>query len=175
MIEVVGTMFFINGKLLIDKPRKRETYQMIGGKVEAGETLLQAAIRECHEELGNKAIFDEAKFEYAFDFTSKTTSNPDLEMHMTIFKYNGILEGELSLSDEIENFLLFGVDSDYNLLSMALKNKIIPYCINNGLIKMIDFKKIKNDEPNEQEKYIKDITKLNVKLKVKKGVYHELL
>lgn len=48
---VVGTMFFKNQKLLIDKPRKRNTYQMIGGGVEEGETPLMAAIRECYEEL----------------------------------------------------------------------------------------------------------------------------
>ena len=36
-MNVVGTMFFDNNKLLIDKPRKRQTYQMIGGKVEEGE------------------------------------------------------------------------------------------------------------------------------------------
>ena len=59
MVEVVGTMFFKDKKLLIDKPRKRTTYQMIGGKVEKDETPLQAAIREAHEELGTKAIFDD--------------------------------------------------------------------------------------------------------------------
>ena len=52
-MKVVGTMFLENEKLLIDKPRKRPTYQMIGGKVEEGETTLQAAIRECHEEIGD--------------------------------------------------------------------------------------------------------------------------
>jgi len=44
MIEVVGTMFFKDKKLLIDKPRKRNTYQMIGGKVEDGELPLEAVI-----------------------------------------------------------------------------------------------------------------------------------
>ena len=58
-MNVVGTMFFKENKLLIDKPRKRPTYQMIGGKVEEGETPLEAAIRECHEELGEKAKFQE--------------------------------------------------------------------------------------------------------------------
>ena len=51
-MNVVGTMFFKDNKLLIDKPRKRPTYQMIGGKVEDGESPLQAAIRECQEEVG---------------------------------------------------------------------------------------------------------------------------
>ena len=58
-MKVVGTMFFKDNKLLIDKPRKRPTYQMIGGRVEEGETPQEAAIRECHEELGKDATFDE--------------------------------------------------------------------------------------------------------------------
>ena len=43
-MKVVGTMFFDRNKLLIDKPRKRPTFQMIGGRVEDGETPLEAAI-----------------------------------------------------------------------------------------------------------------------------------
>ena len=55
-MNVVGTMFFKDNKLLIDKPTRRRTYQMIGGRIEDRETPLKAAIRECHEELGDKAI-----------------------------------------------------------------------------------------------------------------------
>ena len=49
ILEVVGTMFFRNGKLLIDKPRTKPTFQMIGGKVENGESIRDTAIRECHK------------------------------------------------------------------------------------------------------------------------------
>lgn len=55
-MNAVGTMFFSNEKLLIDKPRKRPTYQMLGGKAKKGETPLEAPIREYHGELGDKAI-----------------------------------------------------------------------------------------------------------------------
>ena len=134
IIDVVGTMFFKNGKLLIDKPRKRPTFQMIGGSVEEGESILQAAIRECYEELGEKAIFDENRFEFVMDFIEIATSNPNLKIHMHIFKYNGILEGELTISDEIEKFMWFGKDDDINLLSNTLKNEILPYALKNGLI-----------------------------------------
>ena len=67
-MKVVGTMFFQDGKLLIDKPRKRPTYQMIGGRLEDGETPLEAAIRECHEELGAKAIIGETLFKLIKQF-----------------------------------------------------------------------------------------------------------
>lgn len=134
IFEVVGTMFFKDGKLLIDKPRKRPTFQMIGGRVEDGETPLQAAIRECHEELGEHAQFDENKFEYVMDFHEIATSDQTTKIHFFVFKYNAELNGELTLSDEIEKFMWFGSNDDINLLSNTLKNEVIPYCIKHKLI-----------------------------------------
>ena len=134
MKQVVGTLFFKDKKLLLDKPRKRATYQMIGGRVEENETPLQAAIRECHEELGNKALFDESKLELVMDFDEIATSDPNLKIHMNIFIYDGVLGGELTISDEIENFMWFGRNDDRNILSNTLKNEIIPYAIENSLI-----------------------------------------
>ena len=104
MLKVVGTMFFNNRKLLIDKPRKRPTYQMVGGKVEEGESPLEAAIRECHEELGNKAVFDEKLFELIMEFDEIATSDGKTPIHFYVFKYNGELDGEFTTSEEIERF-----------------------------------------------------------------------
>ena len=123
-MEVVGTMFLKNKCLLIDKPRKRLTYQMIGGKVEDGETPLKAAIRECHEELGDKAIFDEI-----------ATSDGITPIHFYVFRYNGVLEGELSTSLEIEKFLWYQSNAGEEILSNTLKHKVIPYCLERKLIK----------------------------------------
>ena len=134
IIDVVGTMFFKDGKLLIDKPRKRPTFQMIGGSVEKGETTLQASIRECHEELGEKAIFDENNLEFVMDFQEIATSDQTTKIHFYVFKYNGELKGEITTSDEIEKFMWFGLEDDTNLLSNTLKNEVVPYCIQEGLI-----------------------------------------
>lgn len=134
MINVVGTMFFKDGKLLIDKPRKRPTFQMIGGSVELGETPLEAAIRECHEELGPQAIFDETKFELIMDFNEIATSDQKTQIHFYVFKYNGELEGELETSEEIEKFMWFGEDDDIEILSNTLKNEVVPFCRENRLI-----------------------------------------
>ena len=135
LLEVVGTMFFKDNKLLIDKPRSKPTFQMIGGKVEKGETVREAAIRECHEELGENAIFDENLFEFVMDFIEIATSDPSKKIHMNIFRYNGELQGELTTSEEIEKFMWFGINDDRNLLSNTLKNEVVPYCIKKGLIK----------------------------------------
>ena len=134
-MNVVGTMFFKNDSLLIDKPRKRPTYQMIGGKVEEGETPLKAAIRECHEELGNKAIFDEAALELVMEFDEIATSDGVTPIHFYVFKYNGMLEGDLSTSLEIEKFLWYQSNNGTDILSNTLKHKVVPYCLERKLIK----------------------------------------
>ena len=133
-MEVVGTMFFKENKLLIDKPRKRSTYQMIGGKVEYGETPLEAAIRECHEELGNKAIFYKNLFELVMEFDEIATSDGKTPIHFYVFKYNGDLQGELTTSEEIESFKWYNSKEDSIILSNTLKNEVVPYCLKNNLI-----------------------------------------
>lgn len=107
---------------------------MVGGKVEQGETPLQAAIRECHEELGTRAIFDEKKIEFVMDFIEIATSDKNQRIHMHIFNYEGKLAGELTTSNEIEKFMWFGKNDDKNILSNTLKNEIIPYAESNNLI-----------------------------------------
>lgn len=133
-MDVVGTMFFKDKKLLIDKPRKRLTYQMIGGKVEFGETPIEAAIRECHEELGKNAIFLDDLFELVMEFDEIATSDGKTPIHFYVFKYNGDLLGEMNTSEEIEKFKWYTSKDGTDILSNTLKNEVVPYCIKNNLI-----------------------------------------
>ena len=134
-MKVVGTMFFKDDSLLIDKPRKRKTYQMIGGGVEDGETPLEAAVRECHEELGDEAIFDTSLFELVMEFDEIATSDGVTPIHFYVFKYNGSLEGKIKTSDEIEKFLWYQSKDGTEILSNTLKNEVVPYCLEKKLIK----------------------------------------
>ena len=134
-MNVVGTMFFKDDSLLIDKPYKRPTYQMIGGRVEEGETILQAAIRECHEELGNNVSFDENAFNLVMEFDEIATSDGVTPIHFYVFEYKGKLEGELSTSLEIEKFLWYQSKDGEEILSNTLKHKVVPYCLEKKLIK----------------------------------------
>ena len=134
-MKVVGTMFFKDNKLLIDKPRKRPTYQMIGGRVEEGETPQEAAIRECHEELGKDATFDENKIELVMEFDEIATSDGKTPIHFYVFKYDGELEGVLTTSEEIEKFQWYDSTLGTEMLSNTLKNEVIPYCLQKKLIK----------------------------------------
>lgn len=132
---VVGTMFFKDKKILIDKPRKRSTYQMIGGGVEEGETPLQAAIRECYEELGEHVTLDENLFELIMDFDEIATSDPNKKIHFYVFEYTGILNEEPVISEEIEGFMWYDSTQGNDMLSNTLKNEVIPYCLKSGKIK----------------------------------------
>lgn len=134
-MKVVGTIFLHNNKLLLVKPRKKPTYQMVGGKVEEGETILEAAIRECHEELGNNAIFDESKFSFIMDFDEIASSDNKTPIHFNVFIYEGMLEGFLEESDEIEKFIWYDSSMGNNMLSNTLRHKVVPYCIKEKLIK----------------------------------------
>ena len=134
-MKVVGTMFFENKKLLIDKPRKRPTYQMIGGRVEEGETPLEAAIRECHEELGDEAIFDSSLIKPIMEFDEIATSDGVTPIHFYVFNYEGKLEGKIKTSEEIESFKWYDTSDGYDILSNTLKNEVIPYCLSKKLIK----------------------------------------
>ena len=134
IIETVGMMFFKDKRLLINKPRLRPTYQIVGGSIEKDETPIEAIIREVGEELGTKAIYDTSKFRFVMDFIEVNTAFPDKQIHMHLFIYDGILKGELSLSEEIENFKWFSVNDDFSILADALRNEIIPYAIKNNLM-----------------------------------------
>ena len=134
-MKVVGTMFFEDYKLLIDKPRKRPTYQMIGGRVEEGETPLEAAIRECHEELGAEAVFDEKLLELVMEFDEIATSDGVTPIHFYVFRYKGKLMGKLNTSLEIENFKWYDTTCGTEILSNTLKNEVVPYCLERNLIK----------------------------------------
>ena len=80
-------------------------------------------------------IFDESKFEQVMDFDEIATSDPNLKIHFYVFKYNGSLEGTLETSEEIESFLWYDTSIKEDILSNTLKHKVIPYCIENNLIK----------------------------------------
>lgn len=133
-MEVVGTLFIKDNKLLLVKPSRRPTYQLPAGKVELGENILDAAIRECHEELGNNAIFDESKFKFIMDFDEIASSDNMTHIHFYLFMYEDILEGKLEESEEIEYFIWYETKMGSNMLSNTLKHVVIPYCIKNNLI-----------------------------------------
>ena len=134
-MRVVGTLFIENEKLLLNLSRKSTIYQLVAGKIENGETPIEAMIREAHEELGDKAIIDVNAFEQILEFDEIASSDNITPIHYYLFKYNGVIEGEITTSDEITCYLWYDTSINDIMLSNTLNHVVIPYCKEKKLIR----------------------------------------
>lgn len=134
-MRVVGTLFIENEKLLLNLSRKSTIYQLVAGKIENGETPIEAMIREAHEELGDKAIIDVNAFEQILEFDEIASSDNITPIHYYLFKYNGVIEGEITTSEEITRYLWYDTSISDIMLSNTLNHVVIPYCKEKKLIR----------------------------------------
>lgn len=74
-------------------------------------------------------------FELILEFDEIATSDGKTPIHFYVFKYNGELQGELTLSEKIEKFKWYTSEDGTDILSNTLKNEVVPYCLKNNLIK----------------------------------------
>ena len=82
MIEVVAALIWDNDRFMIcQRPAHKARgllYEFVGGKVEPGETLRQALIRECREELAVTVEPGEMFMQLVHEY-------PDLTVRLTLF------------------------------------------------------------------------------------------
>ena len=82
MVQVVAALIRKDDEFMIFQRPETKTrafqWEFVGGKVEEGETLEEALIRECREEIGVTVrvgdVFTEVDHEY-----------PDITIHLTLF------------------------------------------------------------------------------------------
>lgn len=110
MTEVVAALIWEKDRFLIcQRPAHKARgllWEFVGGKVEPGETLAQALVRECREELDITVSVGEL-------FMEVTHTYPDLTVHLSLFHCT-IAEGVPKLlehhamawitTDEIDKF-----------------------------------------------------------------------
>ncbi|RZF51640.1 NUDIX domain-containing protein [Acinetobacter halotolerans] len=126
---VIAILIKYKDKYLIAHNRQwpKGLYSTISGFLEEKETIYECAIRETKEELGLNII----KNKIIDAFTYK-------EMNQLIIAMFAECEGEISLSDEIDEFRLLTLD-ELKLLDvgpMKLLEYIISECVNQGLFSM---------------------------------------
>lgn len=89
MTQVVAALIWKDKKFMICQRPANKTrafeWEFVGGKVEKGETLEQALIRECLEEIGVEIKVDDV-------YTEVDHVYPDITIHLTLF--NARLTGE---------------------------------------------------------------------------------
>jgi len=82
MVEVVAALIWDEGKFMICQRPAHKTrgllWEFVGGKVETGETKVQALVRECREELAVTLSVGEVFMEVVHPY-------PDMTVHLTLF------------------------------------------------------------------------------------------
>lgn len=116
--EVVGVAFIENNKLLIVQSRKSSktnSYTFIGGGVEVGETLIEAAKREVSEEIHSGFTINDDELELVFEQTEQAASDPNLTIRMHVFLAHKKINVPLVPNDEILIYHWYTLGEDYNI------------------------------------------------------------
>ena len=80
--EVVAALIERDGKFMIcrrpEGKARAGLWEFVGGKAEQGETLDQALVRECREEIGVTVRVGDPYMDVTYDY-------PDISVHLTLF------------------------------------------------------------------------------------------
>lgn len=137
LIYVVGIAFVKNGKLLISmshRSAKKGKYTLVGGGVEKGETLKEAAIRECQEEISNGFDIKEEELKEILCFREPALSDPNIniEMHMMLSLKD--IDVKIEPNEEIVEYKWFKLGDDESVLATAIKDHFIPWAKENKVL-----------------------------------------
>lgn len=133
--EVVGVAFIKDNRLLVVQSRKSaktNSYTFIGGGVEDGETLIEAAIREVKEEIHNGFDISPNELELVISKVEVAASDPNKKINMHIFLAHKEITGDLVPNQEILKYYWFGLGEDLNV-SNSIKD-FLNYAKANNLL-----------------------------------------
>jgi len=127
-----GLVFIKDNKILLCEPYAFKDLILPGGTREENENYLENLKREILEELGDKAILDTDSLTYIGNFADVAAGRT--YRLVEIEAYLGNVNGELKASSEIKQLHWFSISDDYEALSPIIRNKILPYLIENKYI-----------------------------------------
>jgi len=120
---VVAGVILEKGKILMCRSRGREHYYLPGGKININETLTEALIRECFEEISIEIIPSSIKPFCCFEAEAYGFSEPKIViMNCFTFKYTG----EIKAAAEIDEILWADIN-DLDKLAPAGKKLLTDF------------------------------------------------
>lgn len=131
-IHKAGAIIIVDGKLLVERSIGKEHFIAPGGKVEPGETVPQALVRELLEECA--ITVDESDLEFFGRFSAIAAGNTTKTLTMDVYTVTHWL-GDPKPSSEVEELRWVGKDlpSDIKFGSI-FEHDVIPCLIQRGLL-----------------------------------------
>ena len=135
--RVVGIAFVKDGKLLIVQSVRSSatnSWTLIGGGVETGESVITAALREVNEEIGQGFEFCEEDLLPIMCFKEAAASDSDVVIEMNMFLTTKDIHVTLNPNDEIIAYHWYSLgENEYNLSSSIVEH-FLPYAIQKGIL-----------------------------------------
>ncbi len=135
--KTVGVAFIQDGKLLISqsvRSSKSNLWTLIGGGVENGESEVEAAIREVREEIHNGFEIKEEDLKPLMCFKEVASSDPELQIIMTIFICHKAIDTYFSSNAEILRYHWYHLGESNYKISSSIRDHFIPFAISEGLM-----------------------------------------
>ncbi len=130
-IYKAGGVLLKDRKFLVAKSKKHPIFMMPGGKIEAGETPVQALCRELQEELNVIVKSEDATLVDSFE--EPASMNPSLLLKMDVFLVKN-WEGEPVASSEIGDLRWIDSHPPEAEVGSVIFKKVIPFLLEKGLI-----------------------------------------
>ncbi|NMA51265.1 MAG: NUDIX domain-containing protein [Mollicutes bacterium] len=137
MKKVIGVAFIEDGKLLIVqsvRSSKNNIWTLIGGGVAAGESEVEAAIREVGEEIHNGFEIKEEDLIPVMCFKEAAASDPETTIIMTIFICTKKIDTYFSPDHEILKYHWYKLGEKEYQLSSAIRDHFVPFAIDEGIL-----------------------------------------
>lgn len=106
-LHTAGLLVVKNNELLLTYSRNKQAWYLPGGKVDVGESSIQALVREVYEELAVR--LDEKKLTYYYHITADAYGEENLIMEQDCFRYPSLENVKASM--EIEAVAYFSLAS----------------------------------------------------------------
>lgn len=120
MLEVAAVAFVRNGRVLTVRKRGTSRFMLVGGKLDPGETLLEAAHREAGEEVG----LSPGELEPLGSFLALAANEPGHLVRSEAFLAEA--DGDPKVAAEIEELRWMGLDERHDDLAPLLEHHVLP-------------------------------------------------
>jgi 8-oxo-dGTP diphosphatase len=130
-IVKIGLAVIDGQQLLIVRESGEDIFILPGGRPEGAEDDFSTLQREIREELGCE--ISRSGFRYLGSFSDQAANDPT--KFVTVKLYEGKLSGAVRPHSEIEEVRWFSPgEDDVKLLAPSIRNKILPFLIDRGLL-----------------------------------------